>query len=82
MDLAGLRIGIIGGSLAGLACAAVLERAGAEVAVVERSTVDFADRGGGLGVDLELVKAVTGDPGEAPPHLVHRSRRVWVRGSE
>ncbi len=82
MDTARLRVGIVGGSLAGLACANRLERAGAQVTVLERGPATFADRGGGLGVPLDLVSKVIGHSEKPPPHLVHLRRRVRVYDTE
>ncbi|WP_426122846.1 FAD-dependent monooxygenase [Pararhizobium sp. PWRC1-1] len=49
-----LRIRIVGGSLAGLFCGALLHRAGHDVLIFERSGSDLATRGAGLvgGADL------------------------------
>src|SRR5437762_9214807 len=82
MDLSQLHIGVVGASLAGLSVANVLERAGARPTLLERGDASFEQRGGGLGVALELARAVTGDAAGAPPHVVHDRRRLWVRGHE
>jgi 2-polyprenyl-6-methoxyphenol hydroxylase-like FAD-dependent oxidoreductase len=82
MDLSQLQIGVVGASLAGLSVANVLERAGAAVTLFERGGASFAGRGGGLGLSLELARAVTGDPEGCPPHLVYGRRRVWTAGRE
>lgn len=71
-----LRVAIIGGSLAGLAAAHALTRAGCAVQVFERASAGFETRGGGLGIDLALARAVTAS-GEPPPHLVLPRRQVW-----
>ncbi|WP_395843104.1 FAD-dependent monooxygenase [Cystobacter fuscus] len=55
----GLRVGIVGGSIAGCVCAIELSRAGCEVEVFERSTGQFEDRGAGITTSLphlELLK--------------------------
>ena len=44
-----MRIGIIGGSIAGCATAALLHRAGHDVTVFERSESDLVSRGSGIG---------------------------------
>jgi NAD(P)-binding Rossmann-like domain len=44
-----LRVGIIGGSVAGCATAALLHRAGHDVTVFERSESDLVSRGAGIG---------------------------------
>jgi 2-polyprenyl-6-methoxyphenol hydroxylase-like FAD-dependent oxidoreductase len=45
----GVRVGIIGGSIAGCAAAALLHRAGHDVTVFERSESDLVSRGAGIG---------------------------------
>ena len=45
----GMRVGIIGGSVAGCATAALLHRAGHDVTVFERSESDLVSRGAGIG---------------------------------
>src|SRR6516164_3932553 len=45
----GMRVGIIGGSIAGCATAALLHRAGHDVIVFERSGSDLVSRGAGIG---------------------------------
>src|SRR5689334_22286963 len=45
----GMRIGIVGGSIAGCAAAALLHRAGHDVIVFERSESDLVSRGAGIG---------------------------------
>ena len=45
----GVRVGIIGGSIAGCATAALLHRAGHEVIVFERSESGLVSRGAGIG---------------------------------
>ena len=49
-----LRVGIVGGSVAGSITAAELVRLGADVAVFERSR-HIEDRGAGIGLALSLV---------------------------
>jgi 2-polyprenyl-6-methoxyphenol hydroxylase-like FAD-dependent oxidoreductase len=82
MELTQLRVGIVGASLAGLSIANVLERAGARVTLFERGDASFGERGGGLGLALELARGVTGDATGAPPYTIHDRRRLWVRGQE
>ena len=45
----GMRVGVIGGSIAGCATAALLHRAGHDVVVFERSESDLVSRGAGIG---------------------------------
>jgi 2-polyprenyl-6-methoxyphenol hydroxylase-like FAD-dependent oxidoreductase len=48
-DTLGMRVGIIGGSIAGCATAALLHRAGHDVVVFERSESGLVSRGAGIG---------------------------------
>ena len=52
----GLRVGVIGGSIAGCAVAIELERAGCDVTVFERSSGSLKDRGAGIGIPFALVE--------------------------
>lgn len=79
---ASLRVGVVGGSIAGLSVAAALGRLGADVVVLERGAVEPGSRGGGLGVSLELCRALARTPGDIPRHLVHQRRRLWIQGAE
>ena len=45
-----MRVGIVGGSIAGCAAAALLHRAGHDVIVFERSGSDLVSRGAGIGM--------------------------------
>ncbi len=45
-----MRVGIVGGSIAGCAAAALLHRAGHDVIVFERSESDLVSRGAGIGM--------------------------------
>jgi 2-polyprenyl-6-methoxyphenol hydroxylase-like FAD-dependent oxidoreductase len=51
---------VVGGSLVGLSSAIALARSGAAVTVLERTGSSGYEGGGGLGVDVELLAAVTG----------------------
>src|SRR5215510_4747576 len=51
----GLRVAIVGGSLAGCAVAVALQRVGCEVTVYERSRGKLEDRGAGIGMPLALL---------------------------
>lgn len=51
----GLRVAIVGGSLAGCAAAVALRRVGCEVTVYERSRGKLEDRGAGIGMPLALL---------------------------
>ena len=56
----GLRVGVIGGSIAGCAVAVELERAGCDVTVFERSPGSLKDRGAGIGIPFALLKLLQG----------------------
>src|SRR5262252_4195536 len=51
----GLKVAIVGGSLAGCAAAIALRRMGCEVTVYERSRGTLEDRGAGIGMPLALL---------------------------
>jgi 2-polyprenyl-6-methoxyphenol hydroxylase-like FAD-dependent oxidoreductase len=70
-----LRIIVVGGSLSGLSAAIALARLGHEVAVTERAT-SFTG-GAGLGVDVSLLRAVTGDPGSPAVIRGNRLSSSW-----
>ncbi len=50
MSLKRLKVGVIGGSIAGCAAATALSRAGCDVNVFERSSKGLMDRGSGIGI--------------------------------
>jgi 2-polyprenyl-6-methoxyphenol hydroxylase-like FAD-dependent oxidoreductase len=49
-----MRVGIVGGSIAGCAAAALLHRAGHDVIVFERSGSDLVSRGAGIGMPMAV----------------------------
>jgi 2-polyprenyl-6-methoxyphenol hydroxylase-like FAD-dependent oxidoreductase len=51
-----LRIGIVGGSIAGCSAAIALSRAGHQVAVYERSTAELTGRGAGIGTPPSVIE--------------------------
>jgi len=55
-----LRVLVVGGSLVGLSSAIALARSGMRVTVLERTGSSGYEGGGGLGVDVGLLAAVTG----------------------
>ena len=59
VPISGLRVGVVGGSVAGSVAAAELVRLGADVMVFERSR-HLEDRGAGIGLALSLVEALKG----------------------
>jgi len=72
-----LRCVVVGGSLVGLSAAIALSRLGAEVTVAERSPARVID-GGGLGVDVALLREVTGIAADPPVlHGIDRDTTAW-----
>jgi 2-polyprenyl-6-methoxyphenol hydroxylase-like FAD-dependent oxidoreductase len=69
---------VVGGSLVGLSTAIALSRLGFEVTVAERSPAQAVDGGGGLGVDVTLLREVTGIDAD-PPVLpgIDRDGTAW-----
>jgi len=73
-----LRCVVAGGSLVGLSAAIALSRLGLEVTVAERSPAQAVDGGGGLGVDVALLREVTGIDGDPPVlHGIDRDGTAW-----
>ena len=73
-----VRCAMVGGSLVGLSAAIVLSRAGFAVTVAERSPGRAVVGGGGLGVDVTLLRQVTGIAGEPPVlHGIDRDTTAW-----
>ncbi len=54
----GVKVAVVGGSIAGCAAAIALQRIGCEVTVYERSTGQLVDRGEGLGIPLSLLQTL------------------------
>src|ERR1700733_4470369 len=73
-----MRCVVAGGSLVGLSTAIALSRAGFAVTVAERSPARAIDGGGGLGIDVALLREVTGI-GEDPPvqRGIDRDTTAW-----
>lgn len=75
-----LRVGVIGGSLAGCAMAVALGQVGCEVTVFERSGEGMRDRGSGIGLPRDLV-TVLRDRGlldaDMPTEWI--DRKLWIR---
>jgi 2-polyprenyl-6-methoxyphenol hydroxylase-like FAD-dependent oxidoreductase len=65
-DARPVRCVVVGGSLVGLSTAIALSRLGFEVTVAERSPARAVDGGGGLGVDVALLREVTGIDADPP----------------
>jgi 2-polyprenyl-6-methoxyphenol hydroxylase-like FAD-dependent oxidoreductase len=69
---------VAGGSLVGLSTAIELSRLGINVTVLELSPSRAVDVGGGLGVDVGLLRQVTGIDGEPPVvHGTDRDTTAW-----
>jgi len=69
---------VVGGSLVGLSAAIALSRLGMDVTVLERSPARAVDGGGGLGVDVALLRQVTGIREEPPVlHGTDRDTTAW-----
>jgi 2-polyprenyl-6-methoxyphenol hydroxylase-like FAD-dependent oxidoreductase len=69
---------VVGGSLVGLSAAIALSRLGMDLTVLERSPARAVEGGGGLGVDIDLLRQVTGIAGEPPAvHGVDRDTTAW-----
>jgi 2-polyprenyl-6-methoxyphenol hydroxylase-like FAD-dependent oxidoreductase len=73
-----IRCVVAGGSLVGLSTAIALSRLGFEVTVAERSPAQAVDGGGGLGVDVALLREVTGIDADPPVlHGIDRDGTAW-----
>ena len=73
-----MRCTVAGGSLVGLSTAIALSRLGLEVTVAERSPARAVDGGGGLGVDVDLLREVTGIDEDPPVQRgVDRDTTAW-----
>jgi 2-polyprenyl-6-methoxyphenol hydroxylase-like FAD-dependent oxidoreductase len=73
-----IRCVVVGGSLVGLSTAIALSRLGFEVTVAERSPAQAVDGGGGLGVDVALLREVTGIDADPPVlHGIDRDGTAW-----
>src|SRR6202453_4327505 len=73
-----IRCVVVGGSLVGLSTAIALSRLGFEVTVAEQSPTRAIDGGGGLGVDVALLREVTGIDADPPVlHGIDRDGTAW-----
>jgi 2-polyprenyl-6-methoxyphenol hydroxylase-like FAD-dependent oxidoreductase len=73
-----VRCVVAGGSLVGLSAAIALSRLPIEVTVAERSPAPATESGGGLGVDVALLRDVTGIAAEPPVlHGIDRDGTAW-----
>ena len=73
-----IRCVVAGGSLVGLSAAIALSRLGFGVIVAERSPARAVDGGGGLGVDVGLLREATGIDADPPVlHGIDRDSTAW-----
>ncbi|HEV8628554.1 MAG TPA: monooxygenase [Acidimicrobiia bacterium] len=79
MSIAGSRVGIVGGSIAGCAMAVAAWRLGCDVTVFEASSGDLEDRGAGIFIPLPLRHelVVSGYLAPDAPYC-HPPERLWV----
>lgn len=76
----GKNVGIVGGSIAGCAAAALLARAGCRVTVFERSESELEDRGAGIGVPTSTVAMLVARDlvdAETPHFVARRFPRIF-----
>lgn len=74
-----LRVGIVGGSIAGCAVGNVLSRLGHDVTVFERSPNLLEDRGGGIGMPVQVVEGLRqAELVDASLLGVQPKSRLWV----
>jgi len=79
MSIAGSRVGIVGGSIAGCAAAITLERAGCDVVVFERSSSALEDRGAGIAIPSALrEELIAADYLDADYPFWRADWRYWV----
>ena len=60
MGIAGSKVAVVGGSIAGCATAIALTRAGCDVEVLERSSTGLRDRGAGIAMPHPLRESLFG----------------------
>ncbi|MGI9149281.1 MAG: NAD(P)-binding protein [Chloroflexota bacterium] len=77
-----VRVGIIGGSIAGCAVAIELSRAGYDVAVFERSRGTLVGRGAGISLPMPTFRSlIARDLIDADFPTASRRRRLWSLGA-
>ncbi|MGH7862646.1 MAG: FAD-dependent monooxygenase [Candidatus Dormibacteraceae bacterium] len=81
-DLKGLRVGIAGGSLAGLSAAPLLTDLGCEVTVYERSAAQLEGRGAGIVVHAMTVKYLQERRALRPEQLATRVSQLVYLGPD
>jgi 2-polyprenyl-6-methoxyphenol hydroxylase-like FAD-dependent oxidoreductase len=79
MPIAGSRVAVIGGSIAGCAVAIALTRAGCDVTVFERTSGSLHDRGFGIGLPPDtLGQMVAADYVDASIPAIRATTRLFV----
>ncbi len=79
MGIAGSRVAVVGGSIAGCAAAIALHRAGCEVEVFERSTTGLRDRGAGIAMPHALrARLIAADYLDADYPFWPAKQRIWM----
>lgn len=79
MGIAGSRVGVVGGSIAGCAAAIALQRAGCQVSVFERSSTGLRDRGAGIAIPNTLRESlIARDYLDADYPYWPAKRRDWI----
>ena len=81
----GLKVGIVGGSIAGCAAATELLRLGCDVTLLERSGEELKDRGAGIAVPPSVMESLIGRDlvdADTPYFSAHYFTRVWKTESE
>ena len=80
MSLAGSRVGISGGSVAGCAMAVAARRLECDVTVFEASSGELKDRGAGIGIPITLREQLvaSGYLAVDTPYY-HPPERIWIR---
>lgn len=84
-SIRGLKVGIVGGSIAGCTAAIELVRLGCEVTLFERTGEELKDRGAGIGVPPSIIDTfITRDLVDAdiPYFSSHTFTRVWRTARE
>ncbi len=79
-----LRVAVVGGSIAGCSAAILLDRAGHEVRVYERSPAGLVGRGGGIGTPVPVLRGLMDEDviDVDMPHLVADTMPFIVRTAE
>ena len=79
MGIAGSKVAVVGGSIAGCAAAIALSRAGCQVEVLERSSSGLSDRGAGIAIPHALRETlIAADYLDADYPYWPAKKRVWL----